>query len=107
MSAVDGMKKLQGWGDASVNHYYDLATTGEQLLLSVRYGNWNNVEEPAQAFHWALAWRPEIQRYVYAYRSVTGVDLLGDERDLDKPKISTVQPSELIRRRMAMQAKSG
>ena len=31
--------------------------------------------DPEQAANWARYWRPEIQRYIHAYRAVTGVDL--------------------------------
>ena len=40
MGQVDTMKKLQGWSDVTVTHFRDLGVFGEQLLLSVRYGDW-------------------------------------------------------------------
>ena len=61
MGAVDYMKKLQGWNDTSIMHFYELAVTGERILLSVRYGDWadiTNIEE--QAKNWARNCKPEI-----------------------------------------------
>jgi hypothetical protein len=42
MDRVDAMKTLQGWTDTSVIHFNDLAVYGEQLVLSIRYGDWSN-----------------------------------------------------------------
>ncbi len=39
MPQVDTMKTLQGWSEVTVTHFRDLAVFGEQLLLSVRYGD--------------------------------------------------------------------
>lgn len=75
MDRVEAMRSLQGWNGASITHFRDLAVHGEQLVLSIRYGNWNAVNDPDHAVNWARYWRPEIQRYVHAYRGVTGVDL--------------------------------
>lgn len=75
MDRVDAMKKLQGWSDASVLHFRDLAVFGEQLLLGIRFGNWTSAVDPAQAANWARAWRAEIRQYIHSYRAVTGVDL--------------------------------
>ena len=75
MDRVDAMKKLQGWTDTSVLHFRNLGVFGEQVLLSIRYGAGATVNEPVQATNWARFWRPEIQGYIHAYRSVTGVDL--------------------------------
>jgi hypothetical protein len=76
MSRVEAMNKLQGWSDPAVLHFRDLAVFGEQLLLSIRFGNWTVEDQPNNAANWARYWRSEIQRYVYAYRAVTGVDLI-------------------------------
>ena len=75
MDRVDAMKQLQNWNDASVINYNDLATFGEQIILSVRYGDWNTTPNPAEAANWARAWRPQIQRYTHALRIVSGIDL--------------------------------
>ena len=80
MDRVDAMKKLQGWIDVSVLHFRNLAMFGEQVLLSIRYGAWSDVNDPVQAANWARFWRPEIQGYIHAYRAVTGVDLTARQR---------------------------
>jgi hypothetical protein len=69
------MKQLQGWAGAGVTQFRDLGVFGEQLVLSIRYGNWSVVNDPVQAANWARYWRAEIQRYTHAYRAATGVDL--------------------------------
>jgi hypothetical protein len=78
MDRVDTMRQLQGWGGASIMHYWDLARFGEQILLSVRFGAWSSVSDPDSAANWARAWRAEVQSYIHAYRAVTGVDLSAD-----------------------------
>ena len=76
MDRVDTMKELQGWSPTSVTHFLDLALCGEQILLTVRHGRWNeSTRTRDDAANWAITWRNEIQRYVHAYRAVTGVDL--------------------------------
>jgi hypothetical protein len=74
MSRVDAMRRLQGWGDTSIQHYRDLATFGEQVLLSVRFGNWSEVTDAGQAANWARFWRAEVQGYIAAFRAVSDVD---------------------------------
>ncbi|MET3771794.1 hypothetical protein ACJJV6_03465 [Arthrobacter nitrophenolicus] len=94
MDRVDAMKQLQGWSDASITHFYDLAVHGEQLLLSVRHGRWNESDmDGDDAENWAIKWKPSIQRYVHAYRAVTGVDL--------SERVDTTMPSTLLQRRLA------
>ena len=51
------------------------ASIGEQLLLSIRYGDWIDVNDEDVAKNWARYWRPEIQSYLHSYRAVSGVDL--------------------------------
>ena len=75
MAPVDTMKTLQGWSDVTVTHFRDLGVYGEQILLSVRYGDWIDINDENSAKNWARYWRPEIQGYLHAYRAVTGVDL--------------------------------
>jgi hypothetical protein len=75
MDRVDTMKTLQGWTDTSVTHFRDMGVFGEQIILSIRYGNWSVENNPQTAANWARYWRPEIQRYVHAYRAATGADL--------------------------------
>lgn len=94
MDRVDTMKSIQGWSDASITHFYDLALHGEQLLLSVRHGRWNESDmDGDDAENWALVWKPSVQRYIHAYRAVTGVDL--------SERVDTTMPSTLLQRRLA------
>ena len=97
MDRVDAMKKLQGWTDVSVLHFRNLGVFGEQILLGIRYGNWNSVIEPDQAANWARYWRAEIQGYTHAYRTVTGVDLTAQTAGAER----YVQPSLHLRKRLA------
>lgn len=94
MDRVDSMKAIQGWSPTSVMHFHDLATFGERLVLTIRLGNWAapNVSGPDAAV-WATGFRGLIQRYIAAYRAVTGVDLAAGPDD-------TV-PSQLISQRIA------
>jgi hypothetical protein len=101
MHRVDAMKTLQGWGDTSVMHFRDLGVFGEQLLLSIRYGNWNNVFDRNQATNWARYWRQEVANYIHAYWAVTGVDLRSEVTDIQRREDRFAQPSELLRRRIA------
>ena len=98
MDRVDAMKKLQGWTDTSVLHFRNLALFGEQILLSIRFGNWSDVQEAMQAFNWARFFRPQIQGYIHAYRAVTGVDLTAEPwiRRCD-----ATLPSVLLQQRLA------
>jgi hypothetical protein len=100
MDRVDAMKKLQGWTDTSVMHFRSLAMFGEQLLLSIRYGNWSDIYESTQAFNWARFWRPQAQGYIHAYRAATGVDLSVDGADAVS---DATLPSVLLRQRLAAQ----
>ena len=104
MGAVDSMKKLQGWTDTSITHFHELAVTGERILLSIRYGDWSdigNIEE--QAKNWARNSKPEIQRYLHGYRTVTGVDLTSDTADTRDAASRFIQPSALLQRRLSNQ----
>ncbi len=104
MGAVDSMKKLQGWTDTTVTHFHELALTGERILLSVRYGDWvdiNNTQE--QAKNWARYWKPEVQRYIHGYQAVTGVDLSSDIVDTRDAAQRFLQPSMLLQRRLSAQ----
>lgn len=93
MDPVETIKRLYGWADGSVMHFRDLGVYGEQLLLGIRYGNWNDVGLPQQAANWVRYWRPELQGYIHAYRAVTGADLTADPVD-------TTMPSILLRQRL-------
>jgi hypothetical protein len=87
MHRVDAMKNLQGWSDTSVRYFRDLGVFGEQLLLSIRFGNWSNVIDPERAGNWARAWRQEVQWYIHAYQSVTGIDLSADTTDVRQAQL--------------------
>jgi hypothetical protein len=67
------MKSIQGWTDVTVSHFRDLAVYGEQILLSIRYGDWMTVNDEDSARNWARYFRAEIQGYLNAYRSVTDI----------------------------------
>ncbi|HZW26711.1 MAG TPA: hypothetical protein VFF26_14630 [Gallionella sp.] len=87
MHSVDSMRRLQGWGDTNVLHFWHLATCGEQIVSSIRWGNWNEIKEPENASNWANFFRPEIQSYIHAYRAVTGVDITVEPVDSTMPSV--------------------
>jgi hypothetical protein len=99
MGAADAMKRLQGWTETSVLHFHDLAALGEQILLSIRFGTWNNVLERDDAANWARYWRSEIQGYQHAYRAVTGADVTVEPVDRATPALH-------LRRRLLEQQRS-
>src|SRR5262249_27221570 len=103
MGQVDSMKKLQGWTDTSITHFRNLAVFGEQILLSVRYGDWIGINDQDFAKTWARYWRPEIQSYIHSYMSTTGVDLSEDIADAERAANRFMQPSALLRDRLAKQ----
>jgi hypothetical protein len=104
MPHIDSLRQLMGWNDASIRHYRDLATFGEQLLLSIRYLPWSTVNDSTTAAGWLTAWRPEVQAYVHSYRAVTGVDLSQADTPMTLGGMWSAQPSDLIgRRRTALQ----
>jgi hypothetical protein len=100
MDRVEAMKRLQGWGDTNVRHFSDLGRFGEKILLTIRLGDWNNADRD-QAKAWARVWRSEIQSYVHAYNIVTGVDLTADLVQEQRRRLIAVQPSVLLRERLA------
>ncbi len=101
MGQVDTLRRLLGWGDTPVTHFRDLGVYGEQILLSIRYGDWIDVDDQDQAKNWARYWRPEIQSYIHAYRAATGVDLGAGEPA--QQQVDTTLPSVLLQRRLAQQ----
>jgi hypothetical protein len=103
MDRVDAMKTLQGWTDVAVLHFRDLGLFGEQIVLSIRFGAWNDVNDPVQAVNWARFWRAEIQRYTYSYRTVTGVDLTAELTDTRRAADRYILPSVHLRKRLATQ----
>ncbi|HHT9126834.1 MAG TPA: hypothetical protein ACFYD6_13615 [Candidatus Brocadiia bacterium] len=101
MPQVDTMKKLQGWTDTTVTHFGDLGVFGEQILLSIRYGDWIDVTDQMQAKNWARYWRPEIQGYIHGYRIVTGVDLT--LKLVKGEAVDSTMPSVHLSKRLALQ----
>lgn len=98
MPQVDTMKTLQGWTDTTVSHFRDLGVYGEQLLLSIRYGNWIDVTNEDVAKSWARYWRPELQGYLHSYRAVAGVDLTNPDG------VDFTIPAVHLKRRLDSQA---
>ena len=94
---VDAMKTLQGWTDVTVSHFRDLAVYGEQLLLSIRYGDWIADNDEYSAINWARYFRPEIQGYLHAYRAVTGLDMTQPDQ------VDATIPGIHLQNRTAMQ----
>src|SRR5207244_2525143 len=106
MDRVDAMKRVQGWTDTSIRHFHDLAWTGEQILLSIRFGNWSDVYDRNEAANWARFWRPEVQWYVQTYQTVTGIDLssdMSDVRQAEQAAARSAPPSLHLSRRLMEQ----
>ncbi len=101
MDRVDSMRQLEGWGDTSVSQFRDLGVYGERVLLSIRYGNWMTSSTSAQAANWARIWREDIQIYIHAYRTVTGVDLTAEPVDAQGAQARIRQPSDYLRQQEA------
>jgi hypothetical protein len=97
MAQVDTMKTLQGWSDVTVTHFRDLGVYGEQILLSIRYGDWIGINDEDSAKNWARYWRPEVQGYLHAYRAATRVDLTNPEM------VDTTMPAIHLQKRLATQ----
>jgi hypothetical protein len=79
---------------------------GERVLLSIRFGNWSDLNlSDDNARNWARYWKPEIQRYLYGYMAVTGVDLMNEVTDTREAEVRYLQPSALLQRRLAGQSR--
>jgi hypothetical protein len=78
MGVVDTMKNIQGWQSTSIKSYHELAEYGEDILLSIRYTMWSQINNPQVAGNWANRFRSAIQRYTYSYQAVTGVDITAE-----------------------------
>jgi len=107
MGQVDTMNRLQGWTDTSITHFRNLAQYGEQILLSVRYGDWIDINDQDFAKTWARYWRSEIQSYIHAYLAATGVDLSEDITSTRDVRVRYIQPSILLRERALAKPKQG
>lgn len=103
MDRVDAMKKIQGWSETSVYHFRDLGVFGEQLLLSIRFGDWSKAFNAEQGANWARFWRSEAQGYLHAYRAATGVDLTADPTSVEQASIRFLPPSVHLQRRLIQQ----
>jgi len=104
MDRVDTVKTIKGWTDTSVVHFRDLATFGEQILLSVRWGAWSTINDQNSAANWARYWRAEIQGYIHAYRISTSVDLTAELTDQRQAETRFLAPSVHLRNRLLAQA---
>ena len=100
MEPVATANTLMGWTQSSPLHFRDLGRFGEQLLLSIRFGNWSNITDRRFAANWSHFWREQIQGYIHSYRAVTGVDL-----SLDTVKVDTRQPSYHLLKQLQTQRK--
>ena len=99
MDRVDTMRHIMNWGSTSVLHFYELALHGEQILLSIRYGNWSDATlDRTDAANWAQKFRNSIYRYIHAYRTVTGVDLSAEK--IQASNIFALQPAYLMQQRL-------
>ena len=90
---LDHLRHLTGTIDSLTLFYYELATTSEALLLSIRFGNWPQ-SSSAAATNWANFWHAEILRYLVAYQEVTGIPLTEASA-----KDRSTQPADAIERR--------
>ena len=100
MGPVDSMKRLQGWTDTSTLHFRDLARSGERILLSIRYGAWQEAEQD-DARGWLRYWRDDVQRYIHAYYTATGVNLSDDVVEVrNRGDARYLQPSYHLRNRL-------
>jgi hypothetical protein len=99
MHSVEAMKNLQGWASTDVLHFRDLGVNGERVLLSIRFGSWTTAQYPEQAANWARYFRSDVQRYIHAYRAVTGADL--------SDHVDATMPGLLMRARMSQQSRRG
>lgn len=105
MDRVDTMKTLQGWTDTSVTAFYWLATYSEQILLSIRYGNWSMITDGALAAKFAEKQRYAVQSYAHYYRQATGVDINVPVTDVRDAAWRFRQPSLLIGERAQQTAR--
>ena len=97
MPQVDTMKTMQGWTDVTVTHFRDLGVYGEQLLLSIRYGDWIDVNNEDSAKNWARFHKEAVYAYINANRIATGVDITNADT------VDATVPAVLLQRRLAQQ----
>jgi hypothetical protein len=65
----------------------------------------NNTED--QAKNWARFFKPEVQLYIHAYQTVTGVDLGVEITDTRRATERYLQPSVHLQRRLGAQPARG
>ncbi|PTM13309.1 MAG: hypothetical protein DA408_07320 [Bacteroidetes bacterium] len=101
MDRIASMNKLQGWTDTSPMHFNNLAVFGEQILLSIRFGDWSEqTRTQDDAAQWALFFRAQIQGYIHSYKAATGVDLTAT---VVGNKVDSIPPSQHLLRRLQEQ----
>ncbi len=107
MDKVDTVKNMQGWTDTSVSYFHKLGKYGEQLLLSIRYDNWSEIDDAAAAGSWAVFWRNEVQQYIHSYFAATGVDLSIDSlgNNADKYMLPSIMLQKKIQYRISANAR--
>jgi hypothetical protein len=100
---VDTVRRLMGWGDTSMVEFRNLAVHGEQLILSVRYGDFGPDQTNVDlADSWGEVFRNSVMQYIHSYRAVTGVDLsapvmAGQAVDATQPSVYLVAREERAR----------
>lgn len=104
MDRIDTVKTLKGWGDTSVVHFRDLAIFGEELLLSIRWGDWPVLSYPDNGKQWARAWRPAVQGYIHAIRATLGLDLSAKITSSRDEAERYLPPSVHLQRRLTAQS---
>jgi hypothetical protein len=97
MPQVDTMKTLQRWSDVTVTQFRDLGVYGEQIVLSIRYGDWIADINEDHAKNWARFFRSDIQAYLHAYRAATGIDLTNPDT------VDATLPAIHLQKRLAIQ----
>lgn len=102
MEPVATVNTMMNWTKSSPLHFRNLARFGEQLLLSIRFGNWADVTDRKAAGNWSYFWREQIQGYIHAYRAVTNVDL-----SLETAKVDIRQPSYHLLKQLKAQKTQG
>lgn len=104
MGQVDTVKRFYGMTETPVTHFRDLGVFGEQILLSIRYADWNNVVDQDRAKNWVRYWKPELQGYIHAYRAATGVDLTASMQRTQP--VNSTPPALLLQQRLAQQQRA-
>ena len=106
MERVDSMlKKLQGAGPTSrCATSATSASSASRSAAVARFGSRSDVNRRRNtAANWARFWRQEIQWYIHAYRSVTGVDLTIEVTDPVQASARYLPPAVHLRNRLAVQ----